>query len=487
MISDLSEPAHERRVVTVEKVGHKAVKKTIRSWNNEAKKVFDSALARSKNEIQGSMALGDLFRPRTRADFFANFDCVSELYEWFAAWKKKLDRDPPTKELPSKKRNRTDGGESDEDYICEHRSLPNPLVLNGPLGSGKTSMVHSIADESGFKIIELSVGDKRDASALKQKISGALSSYYVNNQGADIRSMFQPKPQDGKNPSDRSKHTAIFLDDVDVVYASDDRFWSTLKSLCEESKIPMLLACTKLEAVENSLCETPALEDYRILTLQKPSMSQFTTFLQPWILGQSGFVLDSETAKQIASMHDSDVRRTMCELHYQLLGSAKLDFLPNSTSEAPSNAFDCRLIPLLAELDAVLGATPHETVAWTANDVTYLDFAGPNADKQDPLKGQLREIFNEHASSARKPCAGLPVNEAVINCRLRSVPRDIHQLRAVAMDYLPAMFEMNKTYQQKTKLSRRSIHPFAAVDYATGTAIDVRGHLIGSLPGYGLL
>lgn len=176
----------------------------------------------------------------------------------------------------------------------------------------------------------------------------------------------------------------------------------------------------------------------------------------------------------------------MAELHFQLLSNSKLD-----SSDRPARAGSTApwesVVRRLAELDSVIGATSHESVRWTATDEADLDYAGPRSDDRFPLERHLREVFDVCCTTMPGGCGGpQKVNRAIRDCRLRSRPRELYPLSAVALDYAPAMLEMHKSHTQRTKLSRRSIHPFAEVNIHTQTSIDTSGQLAGSISGYQL-
>lgn len=85
------------------------------------------------------------------------------------------------KQKPRKRRQHKD--ESDDDYEVsedeEGHALPNPLIIRGPIGVGKTALVTVVCEEFGLHIIDVSPNERRNGAAVRQKISGALNNQRV--------------------------------------------------------------------------------------------------------------------------------------------------------------------------------------------------------------------------------------------------------------------------------------------------------------------
>jgi replication factor C large subunit len=111
-------------------------------------------------------------------------------------------------------------------YINEKKKA---LILYGPTGCGKTSIVYAIANELNCEIVEINASDYRNADEIEKKIGNALKQY----------SLFY-------------KSKIILIDEVDGLSGTKDRGgMSMLAKIIEKSPFPIL--CTTQNPYEEKL------------------------------------------------------------------------------------------------------------------------------------------------------------------------------------------------------------------------------------------
>ncbi|GMT05045.1 hypothetical protein PENTCL1PPCAC_27219, partial [Pristionchus entomophagus] len=159
-------------------------------------------------------------RPKRVEDCLGDMEVLMSGKKWLQKWKKRLDavssEDDNVIKAPKAKRKKRRGGaysdeseqeDSDPDYEVrdeEHR-LPNPLVLSGPIGCGKTTYIRTLSEDVGFSILESSPDDRRTGSSLRTKLIGAVANYSVSSKPAGgIASFFSAK-REGEGEEKKKK------------------------------------------------------------------------------------------------------------------------------------------------------------------------------------------------------------------------------------------------------------------------------------------
>ncbi len=96
------------------------------------------------------------------------------------------------------------------------------IWIYGPSGSGKTSLVHALAHEFGYEIIEVNASDARNAESITQKVGGAVFQH----------SLF-------------SKGKIILVDEIDGLAGREDRGgMQALVKIIEKTQFPVILTAT---------------------------------------------------------------------------------------------------------------------------------------------------------------------------------------------------------------------------------------------------
>ena len=98
------------------------------------------------------------------------------------------------------------------------------LLLHGPPGSGKTSLVVAVARELGLELLEVNASDTRDKEALDQKVGNALKQ----------QSLF-------------TQSKLILLDEVDGLSGTFDRGATTeIGALIAQSSYPIIMTANDI-------------------------------------------------------------------------------------------------------------------------------------------------------------------------------------------------------------------------------------------------
>jgi replication factor C large subunit len=111
------------------------------------------------------------------------------------------------------------------DWFKNKRRTKKAVLLYGPPGVGKTTLVNAAANEFGFRVIEMNASDTRTEKAIT-KLAGRAVAFV----GLDTF-------------SSESKGNILFMDEVDGIAGNQDRGGvSAIVKTVEQSKIPVIMA-----------------------------------------------------------------------------------------------------------------------------------------------------------------------------------------------------------------------------------------------------
>jgi replication factor C large subunit len=115
-------------------------------------------------------------------------------------------------------------------WLTNNNRRKKAVLLHGPPGVGKTSLVNAASNEFGFRIVEMNASDTRTAGAI-DKVAGPTVSFVALDTF-----------------STECKGNLLFLDEVDGVFGNQDRGGiGAIVKIVEESNVPVILAANDPE------------------------------------------------------------------------------------------------------------------------------------------------------------------------------------------------------------------------------------------------
>jgi DNA polymerase III delta prime subunit len=227
---------------------------------------------------------------------------------------------PKNHPVMAKKRRTTDDDDDDlwDDDECTNSNSAfdadlwsSLCVISGPVGCGKSNIVHRVAKELGCrKVVELHTGMKRNSATMKRIVEEATKSHSTFDM---IQNQCKGATMDEESTLDDrgSAVTVILIDEVDNLDPDTDcGFWSALCDLYKESKCPIIVTCNSIPKELNATSFR-----WTHIPMYRPTPKQCAVQLRD-ILLQEGYTTRhaADVLVTIAQLGNCDVRRILQEL-----------------------------------------------------------------------------------------------------------------------------------------------------------------------------
>uniref|UniRef100_A0AC35UEE7 AAA domain-containing protein n=1 Tax=Rhabditophanes sp. KR3021 TaxID=114890 RepID=A0AC35UEE7_9BILA len=281
------------------------------TFNSQMQTWFKYGFSQSK-EARGTLdLLTKVLKPRHPVDFINNSHYIEKMMVWLEKWKKKnLNGKKFEKEC---RRNRRDADYTEEegDSLENIADVKNPLLLCGPLGVGKSAAVQYATVFHEYNVITIGCNERRNSAHLLSKLSGALTNHAVKASAPTVtlQNFFQPKGSVAPVKPRKLGMSCIVIEDVDVLFDDDEGFWSTIRQMCDDAKVPIILTCTNKSNPSQELVRgAKGKERKNIISLEYLNPRGLSDYLYSSILGLKKVSLDKMwLMKQIVSKK-GDVR-----------------------------------------------------------------------------------------------------------------------------------------------------------------------------------
>ncbi|KAI5251340.1 P-loop containing nucleoside triphosphate hydrolase protein [Aureobasidium subglaciale] len=236
--------------------------------------------------------------------------------------------------------------------------IANTVIVSGPPGCGKTAMIHAAAREMDFEIFEINPGSRRSGKDVLDRIGDMVENHLVQNRSTDagntsadedagrlsdafnkdlesgrqgtMKSFFssksksapQPKKQENKPKAKveqvqkilsaskprGQKQSLILLEEVDVMFEEDKNFWSTVFTLLQNSKRPIVMTCN-----DEDLVPLQAITYQALLRLSPPPQDAAVDYML-LMAAQEGHLLFRDAISTLYNAKHHDLRASIAEL-----------------------------------------------------------------------------------------------------------------------------------------------------------------------------
>ncbi len=214
----------------------------------------------------GSIPWVEKYRPSNPGEFIGHKDKLSQLIRWIKSWSPK--------------------------------KAQKALVIFGPPGIGKTSMVYVAAKSLGYEVVEFNASDTRNKeSILSTVLESALTQSFWN------------------------EHRVILLDEIDGLSGSLDRGgFKSLKELVEKTQHPIIFTANELDRSQTKFLGKFSL----IIELAPLSKSNVVEILKR-ICNAEHIDVSDEILENIANRSNGDLRAAINDLQSLIIHDSFVD------------------------------------------------------------------------------------------------------------------------------------------------------------------
>ena len=220
----------------------------------------------------------------------------------------------------SKKKAVNDIWDDDDDEV----GLPAICLLTGPVGCGKTSLVHAVAKHCECRVIEINTTEKRGSQSLKNAIEEATQSdstldMLKNSAAPSFFSNQQTLVDtDDEDEKEGSAVPVILFDEADLLFENDgdSGFWTALKALSKKAKCPIFLTANVIPQALGALSMR-----FKHFSLEHPTHQECVTKLWQVIKSENiarkqavGCDQAKRALASFAELCECDIRRMILEL-----------------------------------------------------------------------------------------------------------------------------------------------------------------------------
>ena len=171
------------------------------------------------------------------------------------------------------------------------------LILYGPAGTGKTSLVHASAKENNLEILELNSSDLRNKSSLEKTLAPATAQ----------SSLFK-------------KGKILLMDEVDGVTGTDRGGISELLSLIQTTKFPIIMTCNDVWQSKLS----PVRAKSKLVEMKMLNIGTIVSLLAR-ICEKENIDKEPQFLKQIAIRSQGDLRAAINDLESYAKNDLEID------------------------------------------------------------------------------------------------------------------------------------------------------------------
>jgi len=241
-----------------------------------------------------------------------------------------------------------------------------PVLLHGPPGTGKTSLVEALGNDLGYEMVETNASDVRTKSKLKTELK----------QATQQKSFFGGKK-------------LILVDEVDGMSSTDRGGTKELGRILEETKFPLIMTAndaydSKIRSLRNKS---------KVIEIGNVHTNSINAHLKQ-ILEQEGIDYEKKAVKKIARQANGQMRSAINDLQTVASGKQKLtedDLDAVGIRDAEKGVFDA--LKMIFKTNSAETAT-NATDNLDEDPDTFLQWVRENIPREYTRSGDIAQAYD---------------------------------------------------------------------------------------------
>lgn len=258
---------------------------------------FPERLDNTSNDLWTSF-----YKPRISSEVLLDSRKTQDIRLWlensFKILKRRTKR-PNLKKLKRAETNEFDDFiDDDYDNETEEESYTPIMILSGPEGVGKSTVVYSLVEDLSGYVYEINASQSRGRKDIMANLKELSTTQLVHQNQDTAINQFQKG--------------VILFEDVDVLFESDKGFWSVMEHVLSISRRPIILTCTDISAIPSNIIDC-AVEEHSLYEIPRQPIEVLTQYLFLMALTKKVEV-DEQVLKELIISNCYDLRKCISSL-----------------------------------------------------------------------------------------------------------------------------------------------------------------------------